>query len=65
MKAVKNHPDLVTAYQAQLERALRIPKFLFLFASLITFAMLVLAWWQRPDFMLRAISWLRSNAGGI
>ncbi|HEY2759084.1 MAG TPA: hypothetical protein VGI75_00030, partial [Pirellulales bacterium] len=48
-------------YEAQLERALRIPKILFLFASLITFAMFLLAWWQRPDFILRAISWLRSK----
>jgi MFS family permease len=60
MKAVKTHPDLITAYQGQLIRALRIPKILFLFASLITLLMLGLAWWQRPDFVLRAISWIRS-----
>ncbi|HTQ39517.1 MAG TPA: MFS transporter [Pirellulales bacterium] len=61
MKAVKSHPDLITAYQGQLIRALRIPKILFLFASLITLVMLALAWWQRPDFILRAISWIRSS----
>src|SRR5215813_9958226 len=34
---------------------------LFLSASIFTLLMLALAWWQRPDFMLRAISWLRSS----
>ncbi len=58
---VKTHPDLITAYQHQLERATQIPKLLFLSASGITIGMLVLMWWQRPDFVLRALSWVRSK----
>jgi MFS family permease len=61
MADVKARPDLITEYLAQLEQSLRIPKILFLFASLITFAMFLLAWWQRPDFILRAASWMRSK----
>ena len=36
-------------------RAMQIPKMLFLLASLITLGMLALMWWQRPDFVLRAL----------
>ncbi len=61
MKIVKNHLDLVTAYQHQLERTMQIPKLLFLSASVFTLLMFALAWWQRPDFMLRAISWVWSR----
>jgi MFS family permease len=61
LHAVKTHPDLVTAYQHQLERATQIPKLLFLSASGITVGMLALMWWQRPDFVLRALSWVRSK----
>jgi len=60
MKAVKSHLDLVTAYEHQLGRTMQIPKMLFLSASIFTLLMFALAWWQRPDFMLRAISWVRS-----
>src|SRR5262249_9108582 len=61
LKAVKENPEKVTAYLHQLDRALQIPKILFLLASLITLAMFALAWWQRPDFILRALSWIRSS----
>jgi MFS family permease len=61
LQTVKEHPDLVTAYLHQLERATQIPKLLFLSASLITVLMLGLVWWQRPDFVLRALSWIRSK----
>ncbi len=61
MKAVKSHLDLVPAYQHQLVRAMQIPKLLFLSASIFTLLMFALAWWQRPDFMLRAISWIWSR----
>ncbi len=57
---VKHEPALVLAYQHQLLRASQIPKLLFLSASMITLVMLVLLRWNRPDFLLRAASWLRS-----
>jgi hypothetical protein len=40
----------------------RIPTMLFISASLITAAVLALLCWQRPDFLLRALSWLRIPA---
>ena len=61
LKQVKENPERVTAYLHQLDRALQIPKILFLLASLITLAMFALAWWQRPDLILRALSWIRSS----
>jgi len=61
LKQVKENPERITAYLHQLDRALQIPKILFLLASLITLAMFALVWWQRPDFILRALSWLRSR----
>ncbi|MCC7086019.1 MAG: MFS transporter [Pirellulales bacterium] len=57
----RSDPLKVTAYLHQLVRESQIPKLLFLGASLVTIGMLLLLWWQRPDFMLRAISWLRSS----
>ena len=60
LQKVKEHLDLVPTYLHQLERTTQIPKLLFLSASGITVLMLVLVWWQRPDFVLRAISWLWS-----
>ena len=49
-------------YIAQLAMAERIPPMLFISASLITAVVLVLLCWQRPDFLLRALSWLRIPA---
>jgi hypothetical protein len=49
-------------YIDQLTMAERIPTMLFISASLITAAVLVLLCWQRPDFLLRALSWLRIPA---
>jgi len=49
-------------YIDQLAMAQRIPTMLFISASLITTAVLVLLCWQRPDFLLRALSWLRLPA---
>ncbi len=59
--AVKQSPQLLPHYLHQLERTTQIPKLLFLSASLITLGMLALMWWQRPDFVLRAFSWIRSS----
>lgn len=60
-ESVKHSPELVTAYRHQLLRASQIPKLLFLAASVITILMLALLRWNRPDFLLRAVSWLRSS----
>jgi acyl-[acyl-carrier-protein]-phospholipid O-acyltransferase/long-chain-fatty-acid--[acyl-carrier-protein] ligase len=49
-------------YIDQLSMAQRIPPMLFISASLITTAVLVLLCYQRPDFLLRALSWLRIPA---
>jgi acyl-[acyl-carrier-protein]-phospholipid O-acyltransferase/long-chain-fatty-acid--[acyl-carrier-protein] ligase len=61
LQKVKAQLDLVPGYIHQLERATQIPKLLFLSASGITVLMLGLVWWQRPDFVLRGLSWLRSR----
>lgn len=50
------------AYITQLEVAGRIPPMLFISASLITAVVLLLLCWQRPDFLLRALSWFRIPA---
>ncbi len=60
-ESVKHTPELVLAYRHQLLRASQIPKLLFLSASVITILMLVLLRWNRPDFLLRAVSWLWSS----
>ncbi|MEX2142642.1 MAG: MFS transporter [Pirellulales bacterium] len=53
----------LVAYIDQLEMAQRwIPAMLFISASLITALVLVLLCWQRPDFLLRAVSWFRITA---
>jgi hypothetical protein len=57
----RRDPLKVAAYAHQLMRQSQIPNLLFLGASFVTVAMLLLLWWQRPDFILRAISWLRSS----
>lgn len=61
LKSVKEKPELIAGYLHQLDRAAQIPQILFLLASVITLAMFVLVWWQRPDFILRALSWIRSR----
>ena len=55
-------PSLLREYIDQLYVAQRIPTMLFISASLITAAVLILLCWQRPDFLLRAISWFRIPA---
>jgi MFS family permease len=49
-------------YIDQLYMAERIPTMLFISASLITAVILILLCWQRPDFLLRALSWFRIPA---
>ncbi len=61
MESVKHTPELIGAYLHQLSRAAHIPKLLFLTASMITVLMLGWLRWQRPDFTLRAVAWLRSS----
>jgi acyl-[acyl-carrier-protein]-phospholipid O-acyltransferase/long-chain-fatty-acid--[acyl-carrier-protein] ligase len=60
-EAERSRPTLV-AYIDQLGMAQRIPAMLFISASLITLIVLVLLCWQRPDFLLRALSWFRLPA---
>ena len=43
----------------QLQQATQIPRMLFLSASLITLAILYVLCRQRPDFLLRAVSWFK------
>lgn len=50
------------AYIDQLETAARIPPILFVSASMITAIVLGVLCWQRPDFLVRAVSWLRIPA---
>ena len=52
----------LVGYIDQLRMAQRIPAMLFISASLITALVLVLLCWQRPDFLLRALSWFRITA---
>src|SRR5690606_13493075 len=59
-KVQQNH-DLISAYQAQLAWQAQIPRLLFVCASLITAGVLALLCFQRPDFPLRGVSWLRSG----
>jgi MFS family permease len=61
LQKVKENLAHLPGYIHQLERATQIPKLLFLSASGITVLMLALVWWQRPDFVLRALSWIRSK----
>jgi MFS family permease len=58
---VRKDKKLVATYLHQLMREEQIPKLLFMGASFVTVAMLLWLWWQRPDFILRAVSWLRSS----
>jgi acyl-[acyl-carrier-protein]-phospholipid O-acyltransferase/long-chain-fatty-acid--[acyl-carrier-protein] ligase len=52
----------LVGYIDQLRMAQRIPAMLFISASLITALVLLLLCWQRPDFLVRAISWFRIPA---
>ncbi len=52
----------LVGYIDQLYTAQRIPVMLFISASFITALVLVLLCWQRPDFLLRALSWFRVGA---
>jgi hypothetical protein len=58
----EHSPSVLREYIDQLYVAQRIPTMLFISASLITAAVLMLLCWQRPDFLLRAISWFRIPA---
>jgi acyl-[acyl-carrier-protein]-phospholipid O-acyltransferase/long-chain-fatty-acid--[acyl-carrier-protein] ligase len=49
------------AYAQQLETQLRIPRFLFLFASAFTVLVLFVLCRQLPDFLVRSLLWLRSQ----
>jgi acyl-[acyl-carrier-protein]-phospholipid O-acyltransferase/long-chain-fatty-acid--[acyl-carrier-protein] ligase len=55
-------PALLEEYISQLATAQRIPPALFVSASVITALVLGTLCWQRPDFLLRALSWLRIPA---
>jgi acyl-[acyl-carrier-protein]-phospholipid O-acyltransferase/long-chain-fatty-acid--[acyl-carrier-protein] ligase len=52
----------LVGYIDQLYAAQRIPAMLFISASLITTLVLLLLCYQRPDFLLRALSWFRITA---
>jgi MFS family permease len=60
-EAVRHKPELIAPYRHQLDRATQIPKLLFTSASFITLIVYAWLWWHRPDFILRAASWLRSS----
>ncbi len=47
------------AFVLQLQQAIQIPRMLFLSASLITLAILYVLCRQRPDFLLRTVSWFK------
>ena len=57
----KHTPELATTYLHQLSQSQQIPKLLFLYAGLITVLTMSIIWGQRPDFVLRSVSWLRSS----
>jgi hypothetical protein len=61
-KTVVSQPELQEEFLRQLEMQMNIPRILFVLASLITAAMLYLLCRQRPDFVIRAITWI-SSAG--
>ncbi len=54
--------DTLRQYISQLQQAERIPPLLFVSASVITAITLFVLIWQRPDFLIRALSWLRLPA---
>lgn len=56
---VGNSLDKMHQYVMQLQQATQIPRMLFLSASLITLAILYVLCRQRPDFLLRAVSWFK------
>jgi acyl-[acyl-carrier-protein]-phospholipid O-acyltransferase/long-chain-fatty-acid--[acyl-carrier-protein] ligase len=58
----ERNPALLEQYISQLATAQRIPPALFVSASVITALVLGTLCWQRPDFLLRALSWLRIPA---
>lgn len=53
--------EALQAYALQLEHQLRIPRFLFLFASAFTVLVLLVLCRQLPDFLVRSLLWLRSQ----
>jgi acyl-[acyl-carrier-protein]-phospholipid O-acyltransferase/long-chain-fatty-acid--[acyl-carrier-protein] ligase len=52
--------DKLHDYVLQLQTQMQIPRLLFLSGSLITLVMLYLLCRQRPDFLIRALSWFRT-----
>ncbi|HEX3998451.1 MAG TPA: MFS transporter [Pirellulales bacterium] len=56
---VAQSPGKLHDFVLQLQQATQIPRMLFLAASLITLAILYLLCRQRPDFLLRTISWFQ------
>jgi MFS family permease len=58
-KDVAQSPAKLHDYVLQLQQQTQIPRMLFLSASLITLLILYLLCRQRPDFLLRTISWWR------
>ena len=57
---IELNPDKLHDYVLQLQRQMQIPRLLFLSGSLITLVMLYLLCRQRPDFLVRALSWFRT-----
>lgn len=53
--------EALQLYAQQLEAQLRIPRFLFLFASAFTVIVLLVLCRQLPDFLVRSLLWLRSQ----
>ena len=58
-KDVGQSAERLKDYVLQLQQQMQIPRMLFLSASLITLLIVYLLCRQRPDFLLRTISWFR------
>ena len=58
-KDVEVAPEKLQSFVHQLQQQTQIPRMLFLAASLITLGILYLLCRQRPDFLLRTVSWFQ------
>lgn len=58
---VRRQPMMIDHYIHQLETQLRVPRVLFLTASVFTVAMMVLLGRMLPDIYMRTVLWLRSH----
>lgn len=60
-QALKNDPELLPRYIEELRLQTYLPSALCMTASLLTVAMVVILCRQLPDFLVRAVLWLRSQ----